>query len=97
MIHTEDDYNIPHEHTHKLVWHAVNGAVSSGCNSEQLETERGNAQRDLGAAGSAVVWKTENGLNREEILKHGLQDVVMGYSIVTMAVMRIFAAVEVFE
>ncbi len=28
---------------------------------------------------------------REEIIKHGLQDVVMGCTVVTMAIMRILA------
>jgi abhydrolase domain-containing protein 12 len=43
---------------------------------------------DNGPAGSVVEWKTDYGVIREEILKYGLHDVIMGNSIVTLAVMR---------
>lgn len=38
-----------------------------------------------------MEWRTENGLIREEILKTGLYDVVMGNPVITLAVMCIFA------
>jgi abhydrolase domain-containing protein 12 len=40
-----------------------------------------------------VEWRSGSGLGvvREEILKTGLHDVVMGDSVVTMVVMRSFA------
>lgn len=41
-----------------------------------------------------MEWRTDNGVIREEILKTGLHDVVMGYPVVTMAVMRSFEAVD---
>ena len=47
------------------------------------------SKRDLGAAGSVMEWRTNNGVIREEILKTGLHDVIMGNPVVTMAVMRI--------
>uniref|UniRef100_A0A093UXB8 Monoacylglycerol lipase ABHD12 n=1 Tax=Talaromyces marneffei PM1 TaxID=1077442 RepID=A0A093UXB8_TALMA len=53
-----------------------------------------DSKLDLGAAGSVMEWKTDHGVIREEILKTGLHDVVMGYPIVTMAVMRAFEAAD---
>jgi abhydrolase domain-containing protein 12 len=41
-----------------------------------------------------MEWKTDNGVIREEILKTGLHDVIMGYPVVTRAVMRMFEAVD---
>jgi abhydrolase domain-containing protein 12 len=41
-----------------------------------------------------MEWRTEIGVIREEILKTGLHDVVMGNPVITMAVMRIFAAAD---
>ena len=49
---------------------------------------------DLGAARSVVEWRTDTGVIREEILKTGLHDVIMGYPVITMAVMRSFQAVD---
>ncbi|KAF3930554.1 hypothetical protein ABW19_dt0203152 [Dactylella cylindrospora] len=89
LIHAEDDYDVPWTHTPQVFWHAVNATVPGGITYNALEIEKDNLRRDLGAAGSIVEWKTENGVIREEILKHGLHDVIMGYPIVTVAVMRI--------
>lgn len=36
--------------------------------------------RDLGHGGSVVEFKTKHGVIREEILKHGLHDVIYGQS-----------------
>lgn len=41
-------------------------------------------------AGTIVEWKTKNGVIREEILKYGLHDVIMGNPTVSLAVMRMF-------
>jgi abhydrolase domain-containing protein 12 len=41
-----------------------------------------------------MEWRTENGVIREEILKYGLHDVVIGYPVITMAIMRIFEAAD---
>ena len=46
---------------------------------------------DLGAAGTVVEWETEVGIIREQILKFGLHDVIMGNPVITMAVMSIFS------
>lgn len=41
-----------------------------------------------------MEWRTRNGVIREEILKTGLHDVIMGYPVITMAVMRSFEAAD---
>ena len=92
LIHAEDDYDIPWHHTEIVFWHAVNATVSRGISYDELEEKKGESKTDLGPAGSVMEWRTENGVIREEILKTGLHDVIMGNPITTMAVMRIFAA-----
>jgi abhydrolase domain-containing protein 12 len=94
LIHAEDDYDIPCHHTRIVFWHAVNATVPRGISYNDLEKVKYNSKTDLGAAGSVMEWRTQNGVIREEILKTGLHDVVMGNPVVTMAVMRIFAAVD---
>lgn len=92
LIHAEDDYDIPSHHTEMVFWHAVNATVPREITYDELEEIKSQSKKDLGAGGSVMEWRTENGLIREEILKTGLHDVVMGNPVVTMAVMRIFDA-----
>ena len=92
IIHAEDDWDIPWHHTDIVFWHAVNATTSRKISYEELETTKLNTKTHLGAAGSVTEWRTDNGVIREEIPKTGLHDVIMGNSIITMAVMRIFAA-----
>ncbi|KAL8808023.1 MAG: hypothetical protein Q9182_000301 [Xanthomendoza sp. 2 TL-2023] len=90
LIHAEDDWDIPWHHTEILFWNAINATVTHGISYEELDQKMMESKIDLGAGGSLMEWQTENGIIREEILKTGLHDVVMGNSVVTMAVMRIF-------
>ena len=90
LIHAKDDYDIPWTHTPVLFWHAVNASVPMGISQEELEQEKAEGRRELGAAGTSMEWKTTHGIIREEILETGLHDVIMGYPIVTMAIMRFF-------
>lgn len=92
LIHAEDDYDIPWHHTEIVFWHAVNATSPQEISYDELEQRKSESKTDLGAAGSVMEWRTENGLIREEILKTGLHDVVMGSPVITLAVMRIFAA-----
>jgi len=92
LIHAEDDYDIPWHHTEIVFWHAINATSPHGISYDELEQRKSESKTDLGAAGSVMEWRTENGLIREEILKTGLHDVVMGNPVITLAVMRIFAA-----
>lgn len=94
IIHAEDDYDIPWHHSQLVFWHAVNASMPAGISYDDLEQKKLDSKADLGAAGSMMEWKTENGVIREEILKTGLHDVIMGYPVVTMAVMRSFEAAD---
>ncbi|KAJ5097267.1 hypothetical protein N7456_007988 [Penicillium angulare] len=94
IIHAEDDYDIPWHHSQLLFWHAVNASIPTGITYEELEEKRVDTMADLGAAGSVMEWKTNHGVIREEILKTGLHDVIMGYPVVSMAVMRFFEAAD---
>lgn len=94
LIHAEDDYDIPWHHTQAVYWHAVNATVPEGISYDELEKIKHKSKTDLGAAGSVMEWRTENGVIREEILKYGLHDVVMGNPVITMAVMRIIGAAD---
>jgi abhydrolase domain-containing protein 12 len=94
LIHAEDDYDVPWHHTEVVFWHAVNATVPRGISYDELEEVKYKSKTDLGAAGSVMEWRTEIGVIREEILKTGLHDVVMGNPVITMAVMRIFAAAD---
>jgi abhydrolase domain-containing protein 12 len=94
IIHAEDDFDIPWHHSELVFWHAVNASIPTGISYDELEQKKLNSKADLGAGGSVMEWKTDNGVVREEILKTGLHDVIMGYPIVTMAVMRFFEAAD---
>ena len=94
LIHAEDDYDIPSHHTEVVFWHAVNATVPQGITYDEGDDVKHNSKTDLGAEGSVVEWRTKNGVIREEILKIGLHDVVMGDPVITMAVMRIFEAAD---
>ncbi|KAL9136862.1 MAG: hypothetical protein Q9175_001935 [Cornicularia normoerica] len=94
LIHAEDDYDIPSHHTEVVFWHAVNAAVPQGITYDELDELKSISKMDLGAAGSVMVWRTKNGVIREEILKTSLHDIVMGNPVITMSVMRIFEAAD---
>ena len=94
LIHAEDDYDIPWHHTQVIFWHAVNTTVPRGITYDDLDEVKNKSKSDMGAAGSIMEWRTKNGVIREEILKTGLHDVVMGNPVITMAVMRMFEAAD---
>ncbi|KAK6504988.1 hypothetical protein TWF481_006921 [Arthrobotrys musiformis] len=89
FIHAQDDYDVPWTHTLTLFHRVVNATIPGGILFEDLRFEKEVLQKDLGEAGTVVEWKTGNGVIREEILKYGLHDPIMGDSVVTQAVMRI--------
>ncbi|KAI4753528.1 alpha/beta-hydrolase [Aureobasidium sp. EXF-3400] len=91
LIHAKDDYDIPYTHTPQLFWHAINGTTSTGISFEELELLKAKARVDNGPACSVVEWKTDHGKIREEILKYGLHDVIMGNPVITLAVMRMLS------
>ncbi|CAG8949844.1 hypothetical protein HYFRA_00004171 [Hymenoscyphus fraxineus] len=94
IIHAEDDYDVPFHHSQTLFWHAVNSTLPGGMGKEGFEMRKDGLRRSLGSAGTVVEWRTGHGVLREEILRYGLHDVVMGNSVVTMAVLRIMSGVD---
>jgi len=94
LIHAEDNYDIPWHHTSTIFWHAVNATVPRGISYDELEEKKYKSKTDLGAAGSVMEWRTDNGVIREEILKYGLYDVVIGNPVVIIAVMRILETAD---
>ncbi|CAK1360621.1 uncharacterized protein RHO25_003917 [Cercospora beticola] len=90
ILHAEDDYDIPWTHTPQLFWHAVNASQVQGITYAELDQVKSKSKVDLGHAGTVVEWRTEHGVLREEILKHGLHDVIMGNPIISLAVLRMF-------
>ncbi|GKZ21585.1 hypothetical protein AbraIFM66951_005209 [Aspergillus brasiliensis] len=94
ILHAEDDYDIPWHHTRALFTQAVRSSVPGGIDDEEVEQRIQDLQVDLGEAGTVIEWKTEHGVIREQILETGLHDAIMGYPVVTMAVMRAFEAAD---
>ena len=83
LIHAEDEI-VPWHHTRTMFWYAFHAANCKG-----KEWTRTVAQ-DLGAAGSVIEYRTDNGIFREQILKSGLHDALMSFPVITLAVKHIF-------
>jgi abhydrolase domain-containing protein 12 len=94
LIHAEDDYDVPWYHYTTLFWHAINATTPLGIRYDELEEKKTASKQNLGAAGSVIEWHTTHGIMREEILKTGLHDVIMGHPVVTIAVIRILQALN---
>lgn len=95
LIHAEDDLVIPFTHTQVLFWHAINATYrTGGVSYEELERKKDVKRIDLGAGGWSVEWRTEKGVIREEILKHGVHDKIMAYPAIGIAVFRAFRAAD---
>ena len=94
LIHAKDDYDIPWQHTEMIFQHAVKATLPRNFSRHDLEEQISKARTDLGAAGSVVNWRTKNGVIRKHILETGLHDVVMGYPVVSISVMRILEAMK---
>lgn len=90
IIHAQDDYDIPWTHSDQMFWSAVNASLPTGIGFEELEREKELAKVALGEGGWTYSRETERGLIREDIAVYGLHDMIMGYPIVSVAVMRAF-------
>lgn len=90
IIHAQDDYDIPWSHSDQMLWSAVNASLSEGITFHDLELEKEAGKVALGAGGWTFSRATTNGIIREDIPKYGLHDWIMGYPIVSIAVMRAF-------
>lgn len=94
IIHAEDDYDIPWTHSDQMFWTAVNASTTTGISFEELEQEKLITKVTLGGGGWSVTRQAEGGVIREDILKYGLHDKIMGYPIISMAVLRAFGSYE---
>ncbi|PTB64493.1 alpha/beta-hydrolase [Trichoderma citrinoviride] len=90
IIHAEDDYDIPWEHSDKLYWHAVNASSPHEVSYEELEDAKAASRSDLHGGGWVVEQKTQKGYLREAISRWGLHDRIMSYPVVSLAVWRAF-------
>lgn len=92
IIHAEDDYDIPWHHSEEMFWAAANASASAEARDSREEFQPGRelTERSLGSGGRVLLHKTARGVIRTDITKHGLHDRIMGYPIVSMAVMRAF-------
>ena len=93
LIHAEDDYDIPWEHSEQVYWHAVNATTPKGISFDELQEEKESKKRPLGAGGWTVEHRTPHGVLREQIVKHGLHDMIMGYPVVSLAILKAFEGV----
>jgi abhydrolase domain-containing protein 12 len=96
LIHAEDDHDIPWSHSETVFWHAVNASLPTGISYEELEKEKESLKSLLGAGGWFVEKRSDHGVIREEIVKHGLHDKIMSYPVVSLAVRRAFRGAEEF-
>lgn len=90
IIHAQDDYDIPWTHSDQLFWSAVNASLPAGISFEALQREKEVAKVALGEGGWSFSRETNRGMIREDISKYGLHDKIMGYPVVSVAVMRAF-------
>ncbi|KAL6869945.1 hypothetical protein ACO1O0_001280 [Amphichorda felina] len=80
------DYDIPWSHSEQLFWHAVDATEPAGISFEELGKQKSETRVDMGAGGWGVERRTGWGLIREQILKNGLHDRIMGFPAVGLAV-----------
>lgn len=92
LIHGKNDYDIPWQHTEQLFWYVMKATLFGRISDKALEERKKSLTVNLGAAGFMTEWKTDNGLMQERILEIGLHDVIMSYSIITLAVVQAFEA-----
>lgn len=64
LIHAEDDYDIPFDHTPALFWQAVNATSPTGVAQEEVHAWKLTEGQALGAAGHVVHWHTRHGTIR---------------------------------
>ena len=90
ILHAEDDYDIPWEHSETIFWHAVNASVSLGITLEELKIDKVCTRTELGAGGWTVTHQTERGFIRQTILKYGLHDRIMSYPAISIEIAKRF-------
>ncbi|KAJ0107332.1 bhydrolase domain-containing protein 12 [Diaporthe amygdali] len=90
IIHAEDDLDIPWSHSEQLFWHAVNASLPVGISFEELNKQKEVAKVHTDAGGWSVTRETGKGVIREHITQYGVHDKIMGYPVVSLAVLKAF-------
>lgn len=90
IIHAEDDLSIPWHHTDQLYWHAVNASLPAGINFEELDKQKKAARVHTDAGGWSVTQHSDKGVITEYITQYGVHDKIMGYPVVSLAVLKAF-------
>lgn len=90
IIHAKDDFTIPWHHSEQLFWHAVNASLPAGVSSEELGKQKEAAKVHADAGGWSVAHKSTKGVVTEHITQYGVHDKIMGYPVVSLAVLKAF-------
>lgn len=90
IIHAEDDLSIPWHHSEQLFWHAVNASLPAGISFEELDEQKEATRVHVDAGGWAVTHGSNRGEIREQITQYGVHDKIMGYPVVSLAVLKAF-------
>lgn len=91
MIHAEDDLAIPWHHSEQLFWHAVNASLPSrGISFQELGKHKEATRVHADAGGWSVTHESTKGIVTEHITQYGVHDKIMGYPVVSLAVLKAF-------
>lgn len=90
IIHAEDDLSIPWSHSEQLFWHAVNASSPAGIHPDELGKQKEVAKLHTDSGGWSVTLETGKGVIREHITQYGVHDKIMGYPVVSLAVLEAF-------
>lgn len=90
IIHAEDDLSIPWHHSEQLFWHAVNASLPAGISFEELGKQKEAARVHADAGGWSVAHESTKGVITEHITQYGVHDKIMGYPVVSLAVLKAF-------
>lgn len=91
MIHAQDDLAIPWHHSEQLFWHAVNASLPSrGISFQELGKHKEATRVHADAGGWSVTHESTKGVVTEHITQYGVHDKIMGYPVVSLAVLKAF-------
>lgn len=94
FIHAEDDTDISCEHSNVLFWHAVSASGNGNSSYETFKNEKSLSRKDLENGGWVAEHKTNKGLIRQTMLRFGVHDKLMSYSITSLAVLDAFQVAD---
>lgn len=90
IIHAQDDLSVPWHHSEQLFWHAVNASLPTGISFQELTRHKEAARVHTDQGGWSVTHKSNKGVIREQITQYGVHDKIMGYPVVSLAVLNAF-------